>query len=106
MPCKIGIRDGIDDEICVRCGNCEEFNPDQSRHCMITKEDRVGMGRNRREIVHEGMRVMCLCRTHHDEAHIIGQQTFNARHHVYGIVATKEICAVYKLRANEEEICG
>ena len=60
-------------------------------------EDRVGMGRDREEIIHLGMRVMCLCWEHHDEAHIIGQDTFNKTYHVYGIEANEAICKVWGL---------
>jgi len=75
---------------CIVCGQEGE---------MHHAEDRVGMGRNRKEIIHEGMRVMCLCRIHHDEAHVIGQQTFNSKYHIYGIAANKDICGIYNLRS-------
>jgi hypothetical protein len=60
-------------------------------------EDRVGMGRNRLEIVHQGMRVMCLCGIHHNEAHEIGQQTFNKKWKIYGIKADEAICEKWGL---------
>jgi len=63
--------------------------------------DVVGMGRNRLEICHLGMHVMCLCREHHDEAHLSGKETFNNRYHVYGIKANHEICKVWKLNHQE-----
>lgn len=64
-------------------------------------EDRVGMGRNREEIIHEGMRVMPLCRTHHMECHTMSQQAFNAKYHLESLEATKEICKWYGLKTNE-----
>jgi len=64
-------------------------------------EDRVGMGRNRKEIIHLGMRVMALCPTHHDECHRIGQDTFNSRYHVCGISAAEEMCKVWGLKFSE-----
>ena len=45
--------------------------------------DRVGMGRDRTEICHVGMRAMALCRGHHNEAHL--RPDFGQLHHVYGI---------------------
>ena len=35
--------------------------------------DAIGAGRDRTEIVHEGMKVLPLCREHHIEAHTIGR---------------------------------
>ena len=66
--------------------------------------DHVGMGRNRNEIVHEGMEVLPLCREHHTEAHTIGQQTFNAKYHIDGgVVVDKTIARIYKLKTRKEE---
>lgn len=69
--------------------------------------DRVGMGRDRDEIIHEGMEVMPLCREHHTEAHQIGQESFNAKWHIdNGIVLDKTLCRIYGLRrrkANDTE---
>lgn len=45
--------------------------------------DRVGMGRNRDEICHVGMRAMALCRGHHEQAHL--RPDFEKIYHVYGI---------------------
>lgn len=47
--------------------------------------DRVGMGRDRRSISHEGMKAMALCRKHHTEVHATGQSRFNELNHVYGV---------------------
>ena len=65
--------------------------------------DHVGMGRNRNEIVHEGMEVLPLCREHHTETHTIGQQTFNAKYHIDGgVVVDKTIARIYKLKTRKE----
>lgn len=89
--------------------------PDVSRYlyaCLVNKkcaicggkaelhhaEDRVGSGRNRKEIIHLGMRVMPLCRMHHTECHTIGQQTFNEKWKVYGIKMDKYLCEVFKVK--------
>ena len=42
------------------------------RNADLHHVDQVGMGYNRKEIVHEGMRALPLCRKHHTEAHTIG----------------------------------
>ena len=58
----------------------------------------VGAGRNREEIVHEGMEVLPLCREHHTEAHTIGRESFNERYHIHGVEADKTICRIYGLK--------
>lgn len=58
---------------------------------------KVGMGRNRKEIVHRGLYVMSLCAKHHIEVEHIGQQAFEDKYHIYGIKADDEVCRVYKL---------
>lgn len=61
--------------------------------------DRIGAGRNREEIIHEGMEVMPLCREHHEECHRIGQQTFNEKYHLeHGIELDKTLCRIYGLK--------
>ncbi len=60
--------------------------------------DKVGMGRNRDEIIHEGLEVISLCRIHHTEAHDKGNEFFEKYHLESGIRATKEICEKYNLR--------
>lgn len=66
--------------------------------------DRVGMGRNRNEIIHEGMEVLPLCREHHTECHNMGQDSFNARYHIDGGIAVdKTIGRIYKLKTRKEE---
>lgn len=61
--------------------------------------DAVGMGRNRKTIIHEGMRVLPLCRIHHGEIHQMGKAEFLKRYHLPdGIEADKTICRLYKLK--------
>ncbi len=65
--------------------------------------DHVGMGRDRSEIIHEGMKVLPLCREHHTEAHTIGQQSFNDKWHLTdGIPVDKTIGRLYKLKVRKE----
>jgi len=60
------------------------------------------MGRDREEIIHEGMRVLPLCREHHAEAHQTGQESFNSKWHIEsGIVLDKTLCRIYKLKARD-----
>ena len=47
--------------------------------------DHVGLGRNREEICHIGYRAQALCREHHSECHMIGQESFDGKYYVYGI---------------------
>jgi len=54
--------------------------------------DAVGMGRDRKEILHEGMETIALCNKHHRECHSIGKITFCDKYHVYGIRLDKYLC--------------
>lgn len=63
--------------------------------------DAVGMGYNRNEIVHEGMRALPLCCKHHQEAHTIGNTEFMERYHLEPVVLNKELCKIYKLKSKE-----
>lgn len=74
-------------KICCICGKKSELHHENS----------VGIGRNRKEIIHLGMAVLPLCRIHHTECHTIGQVSFNKRYKVYGIKIDKNICEEYKL---------
>lgn len=65
--------------------------------------DRVGMGRDREEIIHEGMEALPLCREHHQECHMIGQQTFNDKYHLdSGIEIDRTICKIYGLKGTKK----
>lgn len=77
----------------------------QKKCCICGKKadlhhvDSVGMGRDRTEIVHEGMKVLPLCREHHTEAHTIGRESFIRNYHLNGgIEADKTICRIYNLK--------
>ena len=52
--------------VCVVCGKKAD----------IHHVDRVGMGNNRKKISHIGMRVLPLCRLHHQECHNTGDEKF------------------------------
>lgn len=104
IPCSFPLLEMVDDvsdyiyaclvnKKCCICG----------RRADLHHVDRVGMGRDRDEIIHEGMRVQPLCREHHNEAHAIGQQTFNDKWHLSdGIVVDKTIAKIYRLKSKKE----
>lgn len=60
--------------------------------------DHVGMGRNRREIDHIGMRAYPLCREHHDEIHRIGEKAFDEKYHLEPIAIDEKIARKYGLK--------
>lgn len=64
--------------------------------------DAVGMGNNRQEIVHEGMRVLPLCREHHSEAHGRTKPDFLAKYRLETVRLDKELCKKWKLKASKE----
>lgn len=62
--------------------------------------ERVGMGRSRTEICHEGMEVLPLCREHHTEAHTIPDDAFFERYHLdKGVQLDKTLCRLYGLKS-------
>ena len=81
-------------------------------HCLMTKKccicgkpadlhhvERVGMGRNRNDIIHEGMEALPLCREHHQEAHTKPDEEFFNKYHIPGgIVLDKTLCRIYGLK--------
>ena len=62
------------------------------KHADIHEWDRVGMGRDREDIHHEGQRVQPLCRECHNEVHAMGQEPFDKLHHITWIRLTEEMC--------------
>lgn len=76
------------------------------KHCCICGRpaelhhvERVGMGRNRDEIVHEGMECLPLCREHHTEAHTMSDDAlFHLYHLDGGINLDKTLCRIYGLK--------
>lgn len=105
IPCSFPLLDYADDV------------PDYIYHCLVTRKccicgaptdlhhiERVGMGRNREEIIHEGMEVLPLCREHHMEAHTMPDADFFARYHLPGgIPLDKTLCRIYKLKARKKD---
>lgn len=75
---------------CAVCGRKAELH-----HCAGSV---VGMGRNRKEICHIGMKVLPLCRAHHTEIHRVGHETFLRRYILEPVKVDERIAGVYKLR--------
>ena len=71
--------------------------------------DRVGMGNNRNEIVHEGRRCLPLCGGvggHHTEIDHLGDAAFCDRYHVRPVMIDARIAKVHRLRTKKEQEHG
>lgn len=77
---------------CAVCGKKSELH----------HVDAVGMGRNRREIDHIGMRAYPLCREHHEEIHLIGEKAFDEKYHLVPIAIDQKIAKKYSLKGAEQ----
>lgn len=105
VPCKKSLLSYVDDvqdyiyaclihKKCCICGQNADLH----------HVDTVGMGRDRTEIIHEGMKVLPLCREHHQEIHSKGTTEFLKLYHIDdGIPADKTICKIYHLKARKGE---
>lgn len=69
------------------------------KKCELHHVDAVGRGRNRKDIIHKGMRVLPLTRTLHKEAHDIGKLSFNEKYHVFGIKLDNYLCAIWRIKS-------
>ena len=79
------------------CAVCGRKGAD-IHHC---EGSTVGMGGNRRTMIHLGLELMPLCRTHHDECHRTGQRRFNEKYHIHGVTADENICKKVGLKYAE-----
>ena len=104
IPCSFPLLNFVDDVedyvyaclVSKKCAICGM--PTQLHHV-----DHVGIGRDREEIIHEGMKVLPLCGEHHRECHDTGQQTFEEKYHLnHGIELDKTLCRIYKLKRRKE----
>ena len=105
IPCSRRLLEFVDDTgdylyACLRFKKCCICGMPADLHHV----DRVGMGHNRQEIVHEGMRVLSLCREHHSEAHTMGHKEFAEKYHLGDgwVVLDKELCKVYGLKRGKD----
>ena len=76
-----------------RCAVC-------GRKAELHHFDHVGMGHNRKEICHIGMRALPLCREHHTEIHKVGQEDFLKRYILEPVKIDERIAKVYRLNRN------
>lgn len=76
-----------------KCAICNK--PAQVHHV-----DRIGMGRDRESIVHEGLNAIALCAEHHDQAHR-GEAELFEHYHVHGIELDKYLCRCLNLKRKE-----
>ena len=105
IPCRFSLLEYADDVA------------DYIYHCLVTKKccicgmptdlhhvDRIGMGRDRTDIIHEGMEALPLCREHHTEAHTMPDSELFDKYHIPGgIVLDKTLCRIYGLKRKEEK---
>ena len=102
IPCRVPLLEYVDDIpdyiyaclIAKKC--CITGQPAQLHHV-----DRVGMGRDRDDIIHEGLEVLPLSEEKHREAHTMGDREFFSKYHLPGgIVMDRTLCRIYGLKAN------
>lgn len=60
--------------------------------------DHVGMGYDRREIIHIGKKAEALCALHHRQCHDEGQSVFDEKYHICGIEIDSVLADRYRLR--------
>ena len=101
IPTKFSLLDMVDDvpdyiyaclisKKCVVCGR-----PAELHHV-----DRVGMGRDRTDILHEGLEALPLCRGHHAETHMMPDSEFFEKYHLPGgIELDRTLCRIWKLKS-------
>lgn len=104
IPTRVPMLDYVDDiedylYACTAAKKC----PICGKRADLHHVSAIGMGRDREEIIHEGMEVLPLCREHHTEIHTIGRDTFMAKYHLSGgISCDRTICKIYGLKANKK----
>lgn len=104
IPCRFSLLEYADDVA------------DYIYHCLVTKHccicgmptdlhhvDRIGMGRNRNDVIHEGLEVLPLCREHHTEAHTMPDSEFFEKYHIPGgVTMDKTLCRLYGLKVRKK----
>lgn len=73
------------------------------RHAELHHVDRVGMGRDRREICHIGMAALPLCRAHHTEAHQHGDRALMEKYHLATVTIDERIAKANGLKNGGEK---
>lgn len=72
--------------LCLRYRRCAVCG----RYADVHHVDAVGSGRNRNKVDHAKLRMIALCREHHQETHTIGWLTFRSKYHVEGILLNEK----------------
>lgn len=105
IPTKFSLLDMVDDI------------PDYIYACLISKKccitgkaaelhhvDRIGMGRDRTDILHEGLEALPLSPEMHREAHTMSDREFFDKYHLPGgIVLDKTLCRIWRLKARKKD---
>lgn len=105
IPTKFSLLDMVDDI------------PDYIYACLISKKccitgkpaelhhiDRIGMGRDRHDILHEGLEALPLSAEMHREAHTMSDREFFDKYHLPGgIVLDKTLCRIWRLKARKKD---
>lgn len=73
-----------------------------NKHGEVHHVDRVGMGFDREQIVHVGLRAICLCRNHHIKAHENENRLFKDNH-IFGIRLDEYLCKKLNLNTNSNK---
>jgi Protein of unknown function (DUF968). len=73
--------------LCLEYRKCAICNA----HAQVHHVDRIGMGRNREDIVHVGLKAIALCEKHHTEAHY-GEKALFEKYYIYGIKLDRYLC--------------
>lgn len=104
IPCSFPLLNFVDDVqdyiyaclISKKC--CITGQPAQLHHV-----DRVGMGRDRTDILHEGLEALPLSAEMHQEAHTMSDQEFFDKYHLPGgIVLDRTLCKIWRLRSSKD----
>lgn len=104
IPCSFPLLDYVDDVqdyiyACLTAKKCAVCGARADLHHV----DHVGTGRDRNEILHEGMKALPLCREHHTECHTIGHESFKNKYHLTdGVELDKTLCRIYHLKRRKE----
>ena len=99
VPTRETLLDRTDDidrylYMCLEHRKCAVCNKPADIHHI----ERIGMGRNRKEIIHAGMLAAALCREHHIIAHTDERKLFDT-YHIYGIKIDDYLCRKLGLKA-------
>ncbi len=84
--------------LCLEHRKCAVCNQAAEVHHV----DRIGMGRDREQAVHIGLKAVALCRKHHEQAHG-KEKRFFQEHHIYGIRLDTYLCGCLSLNTKNRK---